>query len=349
MDLEEDRNLEEQEETSSIIDADWSVIASYKPSTARQDRGYPGHANYDPELLTSDHLTVDGFIRQAAKINFKNINKYGKQSNKVSSDERKGPKRRYNTLRRLQESSNSLSSRGDIPQPGEHELRQPRSNRRSCDALADGSSSQCDRYSPSIGLTSSPSPSAARPYHMKPTNRQRKRTRKKRQPLRVRLYEAAISTHVEPEAAFAQAPDDPEAHHRLPLRFLPEPTTPIGIETAPPRKKAPHSSLIDPRGSRAIEDARFPAILRPRIETGIGSAGLSNTLDYHPIDSWCWDKRPEVHSRAVTSAMKKRTQANAGAQNADPNEHPRSTCAPLTFVPLAEAEPLRRKDMQHRR
>jgi hypothetical protein len=184
---------------------------------------------------------------------------------------------------------------------------------------------------------------------MKPTNRRGKRTRKKRKPLRVRLYEAAISTHVEPEAAFAQAPDDPETHHRLPLRFLPVPTTTIGIETTPPRKKASHWSLIDPRRSRAIEDARFPAILRPRIETGLGSVGLSNTFDYLPFDSWRWDTRPEMHSRAVTSAAKKRNQAIAGAQNADPKEHARPTCAPLTFVPLAEAEPLHRKDMQHRR
>ncbi|KAF5327156.1 hypothetical protein D9619_004891 [Psilocybe cf. subviscida] len=352
MDLAEDQKSQQEEETSSIIDADWSVLASYKSSTTRQHRGHFGRASHDPEPLTSDYLTVDGFLRQTAKINPKNIVKYGER-NKVSSDGRKGRRRRYCTLRRVQDSSDSPSSRVKIIHLGKHEPDRPRSNGQSDDAPADGSSSDFHRYSPSIGFASPPLPSPApNSYHAKSTNRHRKRMWKKRKPLRVRLYEAAVSTHVDPEAAFAQAPDDPETHHRLPLRLFPEPSTHTdNVGATPPRKKMLNWALIDPRKSRAIEDAQFSAILRPRIETGlkVWSAALSNTLDRLPIDSWRWDTKSKVHARADSPAAKKRNNATASVHTTGPEPPPRPTCVPLTFVPLDEGELLGRKDIRNRR
>ncbi|KAF9485210.1 hypothetical protein BDN70DRAFT_680027 [Pholiota conissans] len=148
--------------------------------------------------------------------------------------------------------------------------------------------------------------------------------RKPYKPLKERIYEAAVSTLVDPEDEFAQ--DEPHPT-RLPLRFVPSSTT----ENALRRRKKKAWKLVDPRKSKSIRTASFASSLHRaqtrRLSTDDLAVGLSKTLDRVPVG--LWDKTlPNVPQMPIRKPSIKNI----------PTEPVIPECPPLILIPMKNAD-----------
>lgn len=152
-------------------------------------------------------------------------------------------------------------------------------------------------------------------------------------PLKARIYEAALATHVDPEDDFAQDEVDPS---RPPLSFVSGPA-----KNALRKRKTKSWALVDPRKSKSICTASFASTLQraPRQVANDGFASLSHILDRLPTETWKWEVGqgiPPPFTSDPRSSIKtvnhKAPHNQATAMESIIPKYP-----PLMFVPLNRA------------
>uniref|UniRef100_A0A8H8CM40 Uncharacterized protein n=1 Tax=Psilocybe cubensis TaxID=181762 RepID=A0A8H8CM40_PSICU len=194
------------------------------------------------------------------------------------------------------------------------------------------------------GSRNSSSPSSKTKKYTK----SKKTSKKKSKSLRKRIYEAAISTHVDPDPYFACSQKAGSVSTRIPLRFVP------GVHVGSIGGSETHSSkrvmkmkkrsftLIDPRKSVGIRTAAFSSKIRPP------NLAFNNVQNVLPSNSrmtgkktqgkWKWD--PQLGAPMIgpkQQFLESKVEAKKERIKQDVPET-KPGISPLVFIPMLEAE-----------
>ncbi|KAF8968183.1 hypothetical protein BDZ97DRAFT_2056598, partial [Flammula alnicola] len=338
-----DVDMDQEEEEESLDATNWSEFVPFYSGSRRRPivPETPISTSSAAETGCADNnipaqrvLTVEDFLKRSGETKLK--------AQKVYRRKRLRKTRSLNAnlnpnLSQPAQARNTDSAEQENDSDSESDAIQLRSRKISRGALSEVSSSDFGTSSP---RHTPPLSSPGRKTLGSATNR--KKTRKRRKTLKERLYEAAVSTHGDPDTPFIQQQDGDD-QTRIPLRFFPESVGESNGDNynglGPSARRKQNWSLVDPRKSKAIRTASFSSKIRaaPRVASNSDEAVLANTLDRLPMEKWRWDTHPSPEHYSTMGAAKFRKLSGKRPQDEIVGSVI-AGCPPLAFVSVHEAE-----------